>query len=54
MVSVFQDELQARISFKALFLQTIKQLNYFSERFLSSRGAKMSNDFLRSLMAQVN
>ena len=48
--AIFQDKLWARTSRKAFFLQTIEKLNYLSERFLSSRGKKMSKDFFSSLL----
>ena len=51
--AIFQDELQARISLKAFFLQLIGQLNYSSERFLSSCRQKMSKDFLSSVLGQI-
>ena len=51
---IFQDELQARISLKAFFFTNNVITNYFSERSLSSRGQKMSKDFLSSLPGQIN
>ena len=45
MFAIFQGERQARTSLKAFFLQEIEHLNYFSERFLCSRGQKMPKDF---------
>ena len=57
MFAIFQGELQARTSLKAFFLQTIEQLNYFSERFLSSRGPENALrlfQFFTNLLGQIN
>ena len=52
-VPILQDELQARISLKAFFTNS-RITKLFFRTFSSSRGQKMSKDFLSSLLGQIN